>query len=280
MLGRQIRLVALDLDGTFLDANHQVSPANARAVRVLKQHGVPTVLVTGRRFRNVARIAQQYGLGDLAIVHNGALIRSCIDGALLYFEEIESALCRDVIEAGRGCGQFPFLHVNPSETRIYFERRAEENRARGEYIARNSPDMVPVDNLCDALDESRLIQMMFTHSIAPLQACRQCLLENFSERATILETCYPERDHVFIDVIHANCSKGKALQWLMNRESLLPSQVMAFGDNHNDLEMLQVAGHSFLMDNAAGELKRYGFRIAPRNDDDGVAKIIGEYWGG
>ncbi|MBI4456965.1 MAG: HAD family phosphatase, partial [Acidobacteria bacterium] len=122
------------------------------------------------------------------------------------------------------------------------------------------------------------IQLLFTDAILALQECKTHLMDQFGDRATILETTYPERDHVFVDVIHASCSKGKTLQWLMRREHLLPRQVMAFGDNHNDLEMLEIAGHSFLMDNAAEDLKRLGFRIAPRNDADGVARVIHEYW--
>ncbi|HEV8132159.1 MAG TPA: Cof-type HAD-IIB family hydrolase [Acidobacteriota bacterium] len=278
MRGSEIRLVALDLDGTFLDNQHQVSPANARAVEILRRNGVRIVLVTGRRFRNVARIAQQYGLGDLAIVHNGALIRSSDSGEVLYFKGLEPDVFRQLIDFSRKMKQFPFVHVDPRETRIFFQEKDQENPSRSEYIARNRADMVAVDDLMQALAGPPVIQMMFTHAIAPLERFKAMLKEQFSFQTAILETSYPDRDHIFVDVIHALCSKGKALAWLMERENLAPCQVMAFGDNHNDLEMLQVAGHSFLMDNATEDLKRHGFRIAPRNDADGVARIVDEYW--
>ncbi len=278
MLGSRIRLVALDLDGTLLNSQHQISPANARAMETLRRHGVRIVLVTGRRFRNVARIAQQYGLGDVAIVHNGALIRNCDHGEVLYFQGLDTPVFRDLVHFSRRMEQFPFVHVDPQQTRIFFQKDACPNAPRSEYVARNQADMIAVDDLMQALSGPPVIQMMFTHAIAPLEKFKNHLKEQFSSRATILETCYPDRDHVFLDAIHANCSKGKALAWLMRRENLLPSHVMAFGDNHNDLEMLQVAHHAFLMENAADELKRHGFRIAPANDADGVARIVEEYW--
>ncbi|HEY3130850.1 MAG TPA: Cof-type HAD-IIB family hydrolase [Acidobacteriota bacterium] len=278
MLGSQIRLVALDLDGTLLDSQHQVSPANARAVETLRRHGVKIVLVTGRRFRNVARIAQQYGLGDVAIVHNGALIRNCHHGEVLYFQGLDAALFRELVHFSRKMEQFPFVHVDPQQTRIFFQKDDSQNPARSEYVARNQADMIAVDDLIKALSGPPVIQMMFTHAIAPLEKFKRRLKEQFSSRAKILETSYPDRDYVFLDVIHANCSKGKALAWLLQIGNLLPSQVMAFGDNHNDLEMLQLAGHAFLMENATDELKSYGFTIAPANDADGVARIVEEYW--
>ncbi|MBI2822254.1 MAG: HAD family phosphatase [Acidobacteria bacterium] len=278
MLGSQIRLVALDLDGTLLDSQHRIPPANVLALETLKRHAVRIALVTGRRFCNAARIVQQYGLGDLIIIHNGALIRNCDSGEVLYFQELGRQVCRDVINAARPLRHSPFVLVDPRETRVLFERQPEEHRARSEYLTRNRTDSVQVTDLTLAIDTAPVIQLMFTHAIAPLEECKRRLTEQFGRRVTILETIYPERDHTFLDVIHAGCSKGKALDWLMRRENLSPHQVMAFGDNHNDLEMLQVAGHSFLMDNATEELKRLGFRNAPRNDAAGVAHIVNQYW--
>ena len=278
MLGSQIRLVALDLDGTFLDSQHQVPPANIRAVETLRRHGVSIALVTGRRFRNVAQIVRQYGLGDLIIVHNGALIRSCGSGAVLYFQQLEHAVAVDIIQTAHEMGQSPFALVDPLETRVLFRAQPEESRPRLEYLARNHTDAIAVEDMPAALTSLSVIQLLFTSTIQPLQECKRVLLENFSHRAKILETSYPERDHLFLDLIHPECSKGKALNWLMRRENLSRSEVMAFGDNYNDLEMLQAAGHSFLMDNATEDLKRMGFRVAPRNDDAGVARIVAEYW--
>ena len=276
-LGSRIRLVALDLDGTLLNSRHEVSAATTRALQTLRRHGVSIALVTGRRFRNVARIVQEHGLGDITIVHNGAVIRRQ-NGDLLFFEELDPSVCHDIIDASSRLDQFPLLLVDPLQTRVFFQAAAYRNNARSEYLTRNQNDAVEVQSLHDALTGAPVIQMLFTHAIAPLQECKRQLIEQFAKRATILETSYPDRDHVFVDVIHRNCSKGRALAWLMRRENLSPGEVMAFGDNHNDLEMLQIAGHAFLMDNADDDLKRLGFHIAPANDQDGVAQIVGEYW--
>jgi Cof subfamily protein (haloacid dehalogenase superfamily) len=277
-LGAQVRLVALDLDGTLLNSSHGISGATARAIQTLRNHSVRIALVTGRRFRNVARIAEEHGLGDVAIVHNGAVIRHSPRGDVLFFRELDSAVCREVVEASLELGHFPLVMTDPAETRVLYRSAPVPPPASAEYLSRNQPDALPVEDFLPAMLERPVVQVLFTDSMAPVEALKQRLRSQLGPRMNVLETSYPERDHAFLDVIHKDCSKGRALDWLMRRENLSASEVMAFGDNHNDLEMLQVAGHSFLMDNASEDLKRHGFRIAPANDDDGVARIIAQYW--
>ncbi|MBI4456301.1 MAG: HAD-IIB family hydrolase, partial [Acidobacteria bacterium] len=176
--------MALDLDGTFLDNHHQISAANAKAVEILRQHGVRIALVTGRRFRNVARIVRQYGLGDLMIVHNGALVRNCDTEELIYFQELERAVCRDIIGASRWLQQSPFVLVDPLQTRVFFESQACENQARSQYLARNAGDSFGVADLTEVLTAGPVIQLLFTDAILALQECKTHLMDQFGDRAT------------------------------------------------------------------------------------------------
>jgi hydroxymethylpyrimidine pyrophosphatase-like HAD family hydrolase len=102
--------------------------------------------------------------------------------------------------------------------------------------------------------------------------------ESGPHELTLHRTEYPARDLSILDILPAGCSKGAALLTLARARSIDPAEVLAIGDNWNDVSMLQAAGRAVLMDNAPEDLKTIardsGWRIAPSNRDDGVAATI------
>jgi hydroxymethylpyrimidine pyrophosphatase-like HAD family hydrolase len=93
---------------------------------------------------------------------------------------------------------------------------------------------------------------------------------------TVLRTEYPPRDLSMIDVLNGGCSKGYALQRWAKYRGISREQVMAIGDNHNDVEMLEFAGHPVIMGNACGELQARGWTPTLPNDQCGVAAAVEE----
>ena len=94
------------------------------------------------------------------------------------------------------------------------------------------------------------------------------------DHVTVLRTEYPLRDLTIVDVLNSGCSKGHALaRWAAHR-GITRKQVMAIGDNYNDLEMLAFAGVPFIMGNASDEIKSRGWPVTLTNDECGVAAAI------
>jgi hypothetical protein len=91
-------------------------------------------------------------------------------------------------------------------------------------------------------------------------------------------TEYPSRDLTILDILPPGCSKGAALRRLAKQRGLAPEEVVAIGDNWNDLEMLEFAGRPVVVANGAPDLvelaRRRRWEIAPANDEDGVAAVI------
>jgi 3-deoxy-D-manno-octulosonate 8-phosphate phosphatase KdsC-like HAD superfamily phosphatase len=105
-------------------------------------------------------------------------------------------------------------------------------------------------------------------ALAHLEAC------GIKDRVTILRTEYPLRDLSIVDVLHPDCSKGQALARWAKHRGIAREQVMAIGDNYNDVEMLAFSGYPFIMGNASAELKGRGWRVTLSNDESGVAAAI------
>jgi hydroxymethylpyrimidine pyrophosphatase-like HAD family hydrolase len=106
-----------------------------------------------------------------------------------------------------------------------------------------------------------------------LQALQDCGLDG---RITVLRTEYPARDLSMIDVLNAGCSKGHALERWSAHRGFRRDQVMAIGDNHNDVEMLEFAGYPVIMGNACEELRERGWKVTLGNDECGVAAAVAE----
>ena len=120
------------------------------------------------------------------------------------------------------------------------------------------------------------IQAMVCGPVELMQRAEQCLLSSdFAQEITVLRTQYDHRDLTIVDVLNAGCSKGHALERWANYRGIDRAQVMAIGDNYNDIEMLTFAGHPVIMGNAAEDLRRReGWTVTAHNDEDGVAAAI------
>jgi hydroxymethylpyrimidine pyrophosphatase-like HAD family hydrolase len=97
---------------------------------------------------------------------------------------------------------------------------------------------------------------------------------DLNNEITVLRTEYPERDLSIVDILNTGCSKGHALERWANYRGIPREQVMAIGDNYNDVEMLAFAGRPFIMGNASAELRSRGWALTLSNAENGVAAAI------
>jgi len=118
---------------------------------------------------------------------------------------------------------------------------------------------------------------MFCGTIARMQEAEERLrAADFAHRITVLKTRYDVRDLVIIDVLNRGCSKGHALERWAGHRGLSREEVMAIGDNYNDVEMLEFAGVPVIMGNARDDLKQNGWRVTLSNEHSGVAVAVEE----
>jgi Cof subfamily protein (haloacid dehalogenase superfamily) len=269
-----VRLIAIDIDGTLLDSKAQVSQANLDALRRAHEAGVETVLVTGRRHRFALPIAEQLGFDLWIISSNGAVTRSTGGEAFhrdLMPQATAEKLCRhmrdfrnySVITFDRE-GMGAIVCENHDHLYSVIQRWMEKNAPWIEYVS-------PIEK---SLIEDP-IQVMFCGPVELMKQAQDRLAAcDFSGEITVLRTQYDYRDLTIVDILNAGCSKGHALERWANHRGLDRSQVMAIGDNYNDIEMLTFAGHPVIMGNASDDLKQNGWTITLHNDESGVAAAV------
>jgi Cof subfamily protein (haloacid dehalogenase superfamily) len=271
---RPIRLIAIDIDGTLLDSKVEISLANLNALRRAHEGGVEVVLVTGRRHKFALPVAQSLGFDLWLISSNGAVTRST-RGELFHQDLLPRTtalkLCRHM-QAFRNHTVLTFDREGMGA--IVCEDHEQLYGVIQRWMEKNAPYIEYVSPIERALTEDP-IQAMFCGPIALMQRAQEHLLAcDFAAEFTLLRTQYDARNLCILDTLNAGCSKGHALERWANYRGIDRSEVMAIGDNYNDVEMLTFAGHPVIMGNASDDLKQNGWTVTLHNDESGVAAAI------
>jgi len=271
-----IHLLATDIDGTLLNPQFQISDGDLTALRRVHAAGIEIVLVTGRRHSFALPIAQQLGFDLWLISSNGAVTRS-LSGETFHRDLMPRETCLRLCTAMQDFRSHTVLTFDQeAKGAIVIEHLDDLNSSIRRWLEKNMQYIDFVIPIETALVTDP-VQAMFCGSMSRMaEALRALHASGMDNRITILRTEYPERDLSMIDVLNADCSKGHALaRWTAHR-GYHAEQVMAIGDNHNDVEMLEFAGHPVIMGNACEELRSRGWSVTLGNDQCGVAAALAE----
>lgn len=274
-----IRLLATDIDGTLLNPQFQISEGDLAALRRAHAAGIEIVLVTGRRHTFALPIAKQLGFDLWLISSNGAVTRS-LSGETFHRDLMPAGICRQLCEAMQEFrGNTVLTFDRETKGAIVLERMDELGISIRRWLEKNMEYIEFVVPIEEALVTDP-VQAMFCGTVARMSTALQALERSGMEGlVTILRTEYPERDLSMIDVLNAECSKGHALERWAAHRGYRREEVMAVGDNHNDVEMLEFAGHPVIMGNACEELRARGWRVTLGNEACGVAAALLEVMG-
>ena len=279
VLNPPIRLLAIDIDGTLLNPQFEISPVDMAALRRVHREGVEVLLVTGRRHTFALPIARQLGFDLWLISSNGAITRS-LGGETFHRDLLPAAtcliLCREM-QAFRGNTVLTF--DTESRGAIVLEHMDELNSSIQRWLEKNLQYIDFVIPIEKSITRDP-VQAMFCGPIARMHQALDLLASgSLSNQVTVLRTEYPARDLSIVDVLNQGCSKGHALERWASYRDIPRGQVMAIGDNYNDIEMLAFAGLPFIMGNASDELRGHGWAVTRSNADHGVAWAIEQVMG-
>jgi hypothetical protein len=269
-----VRLVAIDIDGTLLDSHWQLPDANRDAVCAAVGAGVEVAIVTGRMYGFAQPVISLLPCPVTAIVSNGAVVKSP-DGATEVRHLVPRAVAKAVLDAA---AEWPdraaLIFDRPRDGQMVIERIDRSDALRRAYAERNRAFVREIEPLESALTEDPVV-VMFNGPVAAMRELvgRLRALPEAS-RFSVNLTEYESRDVLFVDVLAAGCTKGSNVAELASRRGYARDEVMALGDNLNDLEMLEAAGLPVVMGNAVPALLERGWPVTASNDEAGVAAAI------
>ncbi|MDH7577949.1 MAG: Cof-type HAD-IIB family hydrolase [Bacillota bacterium] len=258
-----VKLVAIDLDDTLLRDDLTISPRTRAAVQAVKERGIAVTLATGRMFRSARPYARQLGFDLPLITYQGALVKSAFSEEVVYHCPLSAGVARRVIAFGR----LKKVQVNfYLDDELYVERVTP----RGFHYA--SFAGVPCHQVADLeslLEQGNPLKLLLIEAEPVLDEFAQELKEILGEEAHLTKS-----KPSYLEVIHPQATKGRALRELAAWLDVGRDEVMALGDSFNDLEMLEFAGVSVAVANARPEVRCRTRYVTLSNNEDGVAVAL------
>jgi Cof subfamily protein (haloacid dehalogenase superfamily) len=266
------RMLVVDVDGTLVGRDRHVSPRVRAAVRAALAAGALVTLATGRWFRSAQPIAAELGLELPIILHNGALVKESLTGEVLAHCHLPLPMARTAIGLIERHGLQPIVYENAFGGELMVAGPAElDSAATARYLATKEVALrrAPRGRLALLDDPLELVVADTAERADPLLAE---LSGGPWRTVTSMSTLVP--DARFIEILSPDCSKTRAIRALAGRCGVELAEVVAVGDNFNDLDMIEAAGLGIAMGNAPPEVRARADWVAPTVDDDGLAAAI------
>lgn len=263
-----IQLIAIDLDGTLLNSQHQMTERTEKALRAAVEKGIHVVLATGKTRNAAQKIIAQLGLTSPGIFLQGLAVYNG-DGGIKHQTHLNPAIARQVITFAEDRG---FTVLAYSGTSVYARKRNQDIDVILSYDEREPEYVGALQNIVNTTPINKLLAMDMKDR-KRVAALRWQLKMQLDRAADLTQAAIPE----MLEIIPPGTSKGAALKVLLKDLQIPAENVLALGDGENDIEMLQLAGIGVAMGNAQQRIKDMADYVAATNDADGAAEAIEKY---
>ena len=271
-----IKLICIDMDGTLLNSNHEVSERNKEALKKAKELGVNIAISTGRLFCSARYYSDMIGINTAVIASNGAYIKTNYEDKPL----LENPMPKDIVIEIYNIVKKHGLSVNFNswdtlireypvpETHAYYVMNKflpEEKKVK--FIIDSNSFVNTLENFEGNILKGIVIEEKENKD--HLWAAKKELKDIFGDKLHIVSS-----GNNNFEIMIGSSSKGNAVAKLAKSLNLLPEEVMCIGDSENDLSMIEFAGLGVAMGNGLDLLKDAADYITDTNNNDGVAKAI------
>lgn len=268
------KLIAIDMDGTLLNSAEEVSEKNKEAILKATEKGISVVVSTGRIFSSATYFAKILNVITPVIACNGAYVSEYHRDNVIIENPIQKEDLKEIINILDRNDLY--YHFYDDEN--FYTKDLEYNSLKYyEWNKKQDKDnKINIEIVKDPLNfvekEDIKVYKMVTmdKDLDKVMKAREELSRN--ENIEIVSSW-----HGSLDIMYKGVSKGKALKQLCNLYNIKNDEVIAIGDNENDLSMLEFAGTSVAMGNGINLVKEYATFVTDTNDNDGVAKAIEKF---
>jgi len=262
-----IKLLALDLDGTIFGDDLIISDRVRAAIRAAQEQSVIVTIATGRMFRAARFIAADLALDEPLICYQGALVKHSSTEEVLYHRTVPLPLTHDLITAITARGLHLNIYLND---RLYVSHDTPEAR----FYSRINMDL-PIHMVgdlhtwLDGQGGAEPTKLVIVTDPADTDLTLALFTDLYGDRLQVIKS-HPR----FTEFTNIECSKGRALAFLASYYGISREDVMAIGDGHNDLDMIQWAGYGVAMSTAPQIVLDAARIISPPISEDGAAYAI------
>jgi hypothetical protein len=261
-----IKLLVLDIDGTIAGQSNQINQRVIDAIQAVQNRGIRVTIATGRMYRSALRFHQKINANLPLIAYNGAWIQCPLNNQIYSHIPLNS-------QVGVQLLNFFEKHKFSKHVEIhcYFNDQLYVNKVTEKtkiYSQRSEIVPIVIEDLKTVIKQSSTKILALCYQPKIMAQIKQEIAQTFPHENVYLT----QSSQIYLEMTNPDVNKGNAIRYLTEKIlGLQPENVMAIGDNFNDLEMLKYAGFSVAMGDAPTEIKNIAQWVAPTVEEDGVA---------
>jgi len=268
------RLFALDIDGTLLSRKRELSAATEEAIGYVTGRGALVTVCTGRSLSSAEPVIGDLRLNAPYVLNNGALIYDRAKNRARYLRHLTRQTAKASIQLFRRLGIYPIVYGPLPEVRyFYYDRFDSQNRSFIDYIEQNAGRAFQIDDVLTVLNQ-QITCVTCDDRVSRIMKLEETIRHRLPNAQVTLEYSPWDLRHCHVSIMPAGVSKGDGLRRLCRLLGIRLGDVIAVGDNLNDLEMLSVAGLGVAMGNSPPEVKKRADYVTDSVEEDGVARVI------
>lgn len=262
-----MKCVSIDLDGTLLDTNHQISLENEIVIKQLKQKGIEVILNTGRQYQDVIKLPAVKNINCPIFCLNGSTLYSS-EGELIYETNLSVAIYEELLATLKQLDVGILVYTNMGGYPATLPQLRNKTIDQiYELFASQDYDSIPQIN---NIKIYKIIAWVETDKIEKINQLRKILQQKTEISCS---SSFPNN----LEITAAEAEKGKAIRRYEQLNNLTFSEIYSFGDGGNDLSAFEISTASFAMENAPDAIKKAATYVTKSNNDNGVAFAIKHY---
>jgi Cof subfamily protein (haloacid dehalogenase superfamily) len=267
----QIKLLIVDIDGTIAGTSNQVSSRVKHAISAAQAQGVRVGIATGRMYKSALRFHHEIGADLPLIAYQGAWIQDPATGITHRHLPVPIEIAQELIDYFEQPHLLDQLSIHVYRDDCLYVRKINPDTEA--YVGRSGVEVIAAPDLRAVLTERPTKILAMSEDIALIQSLLTELRQRYTPADLHVTTSVP----IFLETTQAGVNKGDAIDYLVKLLGITSENVLAIGDNYNDVEMLAYAGIGVAMGNAPEDVQSLGDWVAPHVDEDGVAVAIEKF---
>lgn len=281
------RMVAIDIDGTLLNSNHELTEKTIEVLREATKRGIFIVLTSGRMTKNVKSFCEKIGADKYLIAENGASIIDLQTGKTVYSKYLSKETVNKVLDVCEENSIYYMVYTqnelivkNIKYMSLFFYKQNFNPNARIKQVVAGRDYINNVEGNFTKLmicDEDRSIYRSILKELKKIEEIDITPVPHTSVKKLNIDGKEKVIKYSYADISAKGANKWTAIEYLAKQLGIHKSEIIAIGDNINDMHMIFNAGLGVAMDNGSPYAKKVANVVAPSNDKDGVAQIIEKY---
>ena len=281
------KMIAIDIDGTLLNSKNELSENTKKVLKEASDRGIFVVLTSGRISKNIVNFCNQIGADKYLISENGASIINLQTGELEYSKYISKDVANKVIDICEENSIYYMVYTqeelivkNIKYMSLFFYKQNYNPNARIKQVVAGRDYINSINSNITKLmicDEDRSIYRSIINKLKVIEEIDILPVPHTSVKKIKVDGEEKTIKYSYADISAKGANKWTAVEYLANKLGIKRSEIIAIGDNINDMHMIYNAGLGVAMSNGSPYVQRVANKVAPSNDNEGVAQIVEKY---